>query len=56
MTLSYIIKIQRWYKALPGCVNCGSKHLAFKTICVYCYHDKYSDDCIACKEGLIHKY
>ena len=56
MNLSYIIKIQRWYKGLPGCKKCKSKRLAFKSICVYCYHDKYSENCIGCKEGLLHIY
>ena len=54
MTESYIIKIQKWYRNLPGCRKCGSKRLAWKYICVYCYHDKYSEDCISCKNGLIH--
>lgn len=55
---SYIIKIQKWYRKLPGCRKCGSKRLAWKAlkICVYCYHDKYSEDCLACKENIIHSY
>lgn len=55
---SYIIKIQKWYRKLPGCRKCSSKRLHFKglKICVYCYHDKYSEDCIACKEGIVHSY
>lgn len=58
---SYIIKIQKWYRKLPGCRKCPSKRLPLNAsnalkICVYCYHDKYSEDCIACKQGLIHLY
>lgn len=53
---SYITKIQKWYRNLPGCVKCGSKRLAWKYICVYCYHDKHTETCIACKDGLIHTY
>jgi hypothetical protein len=61
---SYIIKIQKWYRKLPGCRKCASKRLPLNALnalkplklCVYCYHDKYSEDCVACKQGLIHTY
>ncbi len=49
-----IIKIQRWWKDLPGCRKCDSKRLAYNYICVYCYHDKYADICEACIKGEKH--
>jgi hypothetical protein len=52
MIESYIIKIQRWYRNLPGCRKCGSKRLAWNYICVECYHDRHRDECIACNEDL----
>jgi len=54
MTELYVIKIQKWYRKLPSCRKCSSKML--KYICLYCYHDKHQEDCIACKEGLTHNY
>ena len=53
---SYIIKIQKWYRGLPGCRKCGSKRLAWKYICVYCYHGRHSENCIACEEGTLHNF
>ena len=53
---SHIIRIQKWYRQLPECRKCNSKRLAFPGLCVYCYHDKYSDTCLACKDGTAHSY
>ena len=52
----HIIKIQKWFRRLPGCRKCGSKRLAWKYVCVYCYHAKHSEHCIACKQGEIHNW
>jgi len=54
----YASKIQKWWaKKNPGCYKCGSKsRLLWRHICAYCYHDKYSDDCLACKDGSKHNY
>ena len=52
----YASKIQKWWTNKPGCYKCGSKRLAWKYTCVYCYHDKHSDDCLACKNGNKHTF
>ncbi len=51
-----IVKIQRWWKSIPGCRKCDSKRLAYNNICVYCYHDKYADICSACIKGEKHYF
>jgi hypothetical protein len=48
MNDSSATKIQTWYRQLPGCRKCGSKRLAWKYICVYCYHDRHINDCLSC--------
>ena len=54
--LKAIQKIQKWYRTIPGCRKCGCKRLAWKYICVYCYHDRHSDTCEACINGFPHRY
>lgn len=49
-------QIQKWWRSIPGCGKCGCKRLAWKYICVYCYHDKHSDTCDACINGQTHSF
>lgn len=42
--IDFVIKIQKWFRRLHKCRKCGSKYLAWKYICVYCYHDRHNGD------------
>jgi hypothetical protein len=47
-----VIQIQKWWRKLPKCKDCGTKWSwvsSYTRRCEFCDHDRYDDYCSACR-------